>query len=175
MPGIDECLLFQPLSIGVLSIGDAGFLDKNAAGSILEAEVSSAGHKLSSQAVIKNDGKVISDQIKRWARGGDLDVILTMGGTGLSETDVAIEVISPLFEKRLDGFSRVFHQLNLKSIGVSTLHFRARAGLIDGVLVFCLPGSPHIVRLVWNELLRDALDSRYRPASLVDLFPRLLE
>ena len=62
--------------------------------------------------------------------------VITTGGTGLTGRDVTPEALEPLFDKRIDGFSVIFHQVSYQTIGLSTLQSRATAGLIDGVFVF---------------------------------------
>ncbi|MFQ5553151.1 MAG: molybdenum cofactor biosynthesis protein B, partial [Thermoplasmata archaeon] len=80
-------------------------------------------------------------------------VVVVSGGTGLSPTDVTIETIAPLFQKELDGFGEVFRSLSYRDIGTAAIMSRATAGVIDGVLVACLPGSPKAVRLAMEEVL----------------------
>ena len=50
-----------------------------------------------------------------------LSSILTTGGTGFTGRDVTVEAIEPLFEKKMDGFSTVFHQISFAKIGTSTV------------------------------------------------------
>ena len=69
----------------------------------------------------------------------------------------------------------IFHQVSYQTIGLSTLQSRATAGIIDGVFVFCLPGSNGAVRDGWDQVIRWQLDSRHRPCNMVELMPRLLE
>jgi molybdenum cofactor biosynthesis protein B len=60
-------------------------------------------------------------------------------------------------------------------VGLSTLQSRALAGIIDGVFVFCLPGSNGAVRDGWDKVIAPQLDSRHRPCNLVEIMPRLAE
>ncbi|MEE9173753.1 MAG: molybdenum cofactor biosynthesis protein B, partial [Thermoplasmata archaeon] len=80
-------------------------------------------------------------------------VVIVSGGTGLSPTDVTIETIAPLFQKELDGFGEIFRSLSYQDIGTSAIMSRATAGVIEGKLVVCLPGSPKAVRLAMEEIL----------------------
>ncbi len=175
MTGIDERLMFQPLSIAVLTISDTRTHNDDRSGDCLVERVKTAGHDVSARAIIKDDIAAISAQIKSWSATMDLDVILTTGGTGLTGRDVTVEAIAPLFEKTLDGFSVLFHRMSLETIGLATLQSRACAGIINGTVVFCLPGSTGAVRQAWDEIIAGALDSRYRPSSLVDIMPRIKE
>jgi molybdenum cofactor biosynthesis protein B len=104
-----------------------------------------------------------------------VDAIVTTGGTGLTGRDVTPEAIEPLFDKRIDGFSVIFHLVSYQTVGLSTLQSRALAGLVNGVFVFCLPGSNGAVRDGWDKVISAQLDSRHRPCNMVELMPRLME
>lgn len=175
MIGVDELLMFQPLKIAVLTVSDTRTESDDRSGDCLADRAAGAGHKVTSRAIVKDDIAVISAQVNLWAADTDIDVILTTGGTGLTGRDVTVEAVAPLFDKTLDGFSILFHCMSVEKIGLATLQSRACAGIISGTLVFCLPGSTGAVRQAWDEIIAGALDSRYRPASLVDLIPRLSE
>lgn len=175
MPAIDETLIFRPLSIGLLTISDSRNVSDDLSGDILAARLKEAGHRLHSRALVKDDRSAISNQVKAWANDNEINIILTTGGTGLTGRDVTIEALMPMFEKTLDGFSVVFQKVSFETIGLATLQSRACAGIIQGTIIFCLPGSTGAVSQAWDDIIQDALDSRYRPSSLVDILPRLIE
>jgi molybdenum cofactor biosynthesis protein B len=102
-----------------------------------------------------------------------IDLILSTGGTGFAPRDVTPEAVKPLFRREMNGFSIVFHQASLGTVGVSTLQSRAFAGQIDDTFIFCLPGSTGACRDAWDLVLGLELDSRYRPCSLAGQIPRL--
>jgi molybdenum cofactor biosynthesis protein B len=113
--------------------------------------------------------------VRSWIASGDIDVIVSTGGTGLTGRDVTPEAMEPMFDKRIEGFSVIFHQVSYQSVGLSTLQSRATAGIIGGVFVFCLPGSNGAVKDGWDKVIARQLDSRHRPCNLVELMPRLNE
>ncbi|MNT49650.1 Molybdenum cofactor biosynthesis protein B [compost metagenome] len=104
-----------------------------------------------------------------------VDVVLTTGGTGFSGRDVTPEAVEPLFDKRMDGFSVLFHQYSATTVGTSSLQSRATAGLIGTTFVFCLPGSRGACRDAWEGILTHQLDYRHKPCNFVELLPRLDE
>jgi molybdenum cofactor biosynthesis protein B len=130
---------------------------------------------LAAKAIAADDVTAIRAQIQAWTGSGEVDAIITTGGTGLTGRDVTPEAVEPLFDKTIDGFSVIFHLVSYQSVGLSTLQSRALAGLIKGVFVFCLPGSNGAVRDGWDKVIAAQLDSRHRPCNLVELMPRLLE
>ena len=99
-------------------------------------------------------------------------LVLLTGATGyIDEAPDAYDK----FDKRIDGFSVIFHLVSYQSVGLSTLQSRATAGLIGGVFVFCLPGSNGAVRDGWDKVIAAQLDSRHKPCNMVELMPRLNE
>lgn len=175
MIGIDDALMFQPLGFAVLTVSDTRTEATDRSGDTLAESIVDAGHHIKARQIVKDEAGAVSAQVNAWAELTEINVILTTGGTGLTGRDVTIEAVLPLFEKVLDGFSVLFHSMSAQAIGLATLQSRACAGVLNGTFVFCLPGSTGAVTQAWNEILRDALDSRYRPKSLVDLIPRLKE
>jgi molybdenum cofactor biosynthesis protein B len=80
-----------------------------------------------------------------------------------------------VFEKEIDGFAALFHQISYAKIGTSTVQSRACAGVAKGTYLFALPGSPGAVRDGWDGILKFQLDIRHKPCNFVEIMPRLLE
>lgn len=175
MPGIDDNLLFRPLNFVLLTISDRPISVNDQTGDCLSGRIEKSGHILKHRSSVRDDVLAITNQLQLWAEHNDVDVILTTGGTGLTGRDVTIDSVIPVFDKTLDGFSALFHRLSFEIIGLAALQSRACAGLINGTFVFCMPGALDMVKQAWDHIIRDALDSRYRPSSLVDILPRLKE
>lgn len=165
----------RPVRIAVLTVSDTRDEDSDTSGAILAERIVSAGHEVAGKTLVPDDVAAIRAQVRSWIEGGAVDAIITTGGTGLTGRDVTPEALEPLFDKRIEGFSVVFHQVSYQSIGLSTLQSRATAGVIGGVFVFCLPGSNGAVRDGWDKVIRWQLDSRHKPCNLVEIMPRLLE
>lgn len=165
----------RPVRIAVLSVSDTRDHDTDTSGALLAGRVEHSGHRLVARALVRDDRVAIRAQVLQWVHSGQVDAIVTTGGTGLTGRDVTPEALEPLFDKRIDGFSVVFHLVSYQSVGLSTLQSRATAGLIGGVFVFCLPGSNGAVRDGWDKVIAAQLDSRHAPCNMVELMPRLLE
>lgn len=164
-----------PVRIAVMTISDTRDEESDTSGAILVERIGSAGHELAGRAVVRDDVHQIRAQVQAWVDSGDVDAIVTTGGTGLTGRDVTPEALEPLFDKRIEGFSIVFHMVSYQTVGLSTLQSRALAGLIKGVFVFCVPGSNGAVRDGWDKVIRWQLDSRHKPCNMVELMPRLME
>jgi len=127
------------------------------------------------RSVVTDDKAAIADQVKAWVDEDGIDVVLTTGGTGFSGRDVTPEAVEPLFDKRMDGFSVLFHQYSATTIGTSSIQSRATAGLIGTTFVFCLPGSRGACRDAWEAILKYQFDSRHVPCNFIEVMPRLAE
>ena len=175
MPGIDETKPFVPLKIAVLAISDTRELADDKSGATLVSRIEAAGHVVARRAVVTDDVAAIRERVKGWIGDPAVDVVITTGGTGFTGRDVTPEAVEPLFEKRMDGFSTVFHMVSFNKIGTSTVQSRATAGVAGATYIFCLPGSPGACRDAWDEILKDQLDYRHRPCNFVEIMPRLDE
>nr|WP_295107390.1 molybdenum cofactor biosynthesis protein B [uncultured Caulobacter sp.] len=173
--GIKPELPFKPVRIAVLTVSDTRDESTDTSGQILIDRVRDAGHEFAGRAVIRDDIEAIRAQVRDWIDSQSVDAIISTGGTGLTGRDVTVQALEPLFDKKIDGFSVIFHLVSYATVGLSTLQSRATAGLIDGVFVFCLPGSNGAVKDGWDKVIAAQLDSRHKPCNMVELMPRLLE
>lgn len=173
MAGIDQDLIFHPLKIAVLTVTDTRDEHSDGSGDLLVDRLTSAGHELAGRAIVRDEIDSIRSQVEAWAGGGEVDVIITTGGTGFSPRDVTPEAVKPLLRREMDGFSILFHQASFGTVGLATLQSRAFAGQIGDAFIFCLPGSTGACRDGWDLILGYELDSRYRPCSIAGLVPRL--
>lgn len=172
---IDENRIFTPLNIAVLTVSDSRGTADDRSGDLLAARLLAAGHRLAGRMIVRDEIEQIRSQVQSWAGDPQVQVVITTGGTGFTGRDITPEAIEPLFEKKMEGFSTLFHMVSFKTIGTVTVQSRATAGLIGGTFVFCLPGSPGACRDAWDAILQGQLDSRQRPSNLVELMPRLNE
>ena len=172
---IDEKQPIKPIRIAVLTVSDTRDDETDTSGHVLAERIKAAGHELADKAIVKDSVAEIREKIEAWAASGFVEAIITTGGTGITGRDVTPEAVEPLFDKKLDGFSVVFHLVSYQSVGLSTLQSRATAGIVKGVFVFCLPGSNGAVKVGWDKVISAQLDSRHSPCNMVELMPRLME
>lgn len=159
--------VFVPLRIAVLTVSDTRTPDSDTSGALLVEKLSEAGHELAARALLPDDIWQLRARICSWVAEGDVQVILVTGGTGFTGRDSTPEALVPLFDKQVDGFGELFRHLSFQEIGTSTLQSRAVAGLANGVLICCLPGSTGACRTAWDGILSTQLDSRHRPCNFV--------
>jgi len=166
---------FVPLSIAVIAVSDTRTLETDTGGALLKSLLEADGHRCFDRQVVRDDIQRIRAAVQAHVANPEVDVILTTGGTGFSGRDVTPEAVEPLFDKRMEGFSVLFHQYSGITVGTSSLQSRATAGLIGTTFVFCLPGSRGACRDAWEGILSHQLDYRHKPCNFVELMPRLAE
>jgi molybdopterin adenylyltransferase len=172
---IDETRPFIALGVAILTVSDTRTRADDKSGDTLAERIANAGHRLSDRAIVPDDIGAIQLALRDWIARDDVDVVITTGGTGFTGRDVTPEAVEPLFTKRMEGFSTLFHQISFAKIGTSTLQSRATAGLAGTTFVFCVPGSPGACRDAWDGILSRQLDFRHRPCNFVEIMPRLDE
>jgi molybdenum cofactor biosynthesis protein B len=172
---LDESKQFVPLNIAVLAVSDTRTLETDTGGALLKSLLETDGHRCAERAVVKDNVQTIRAKVQAWVVDPAIDVILTTGGTGFSGRDVTPEALEPLFDKRMEGFSVLFHLYSSTTVGTSSLQSRATGGLIGETFVFVLPGSRGACRDAWEGILRAQLDVRHKPCNFVELMPRLAE
>ena len=173
--GINESLTFVPVNIAVLTVSDTRTEANDTSGDILAQRAQDAGHNLVDRAIERDDADAIRARVQTWIDNPEVDVVISTGGTGLTGRDTTPEAITPMFEKTIEGFSVIFHQVSFQSVGLSTLQSRAVAGLANNTFIFALPGSNGAVKDGWDKVISFQLDSRHKPCNLVELMPRLDE
>lgn len=171
----NEARSFVPVKIAVLTVSDTRILDDDRSGATLTERLTAAGHTLADRAIVTDDIELIRNRVLSWSKDPQIDVIITTGGTGFTGRDVTPEALEPIFEKRMDGFSEVFHRVSYDKIGTSTIQSRATGGVVNATFVFVLPGSPGACRDAWDNILRHQLDYRHMPCNFVEIMPRLDE
>ena len=172
---IDETRPFVPVRIAVMTVSDTRDVSDDVSGDTLAARIGDAGHVLAARALLRDDRAKIAAQLRAWVADPEIDVVISTGGTGLTGRDVTVEAFKSVFEKEIDGFSVIFHQISFEKIGTSTLQSRACAGVAGGTYLFALPGSPGAVKDGWDGILKWQLDIRHRPCNFVEIMPRLEE
>lgn len=166
---------FTPLRIAVVTISDTRTAADDSSGDFLAGALEAEGHRLAVRRIVRDDRYVLRAEVSALIADPEVQVILTTGSTGLTGRDVAPEALQPLFDKAIDGFGELFRAASVADIGAATIQSRAFAGLANGTIVFCMPGSPGACRTAWESVIRPQLDSRTRPCNLATLMPRFGE
>ena len=166
---------FISVNIAILTISDTRTVKDDSSGDLLEERIINFGHKVFNRQIITDDIPLIKKIILDWSSNKLVDVIITIGGTGLTGRDSTPEAIKEIAEKTIEGFGELFRQISFSKIGTSTIQSRALGALIKGTYVFALPGSKSACKDAWDNILKYQLDNRYQPCNFVEIMPRLQE
>jgi molybdenum cofactor biosynthesis protein B len=113
-----------------------------------------AGHKVETRTLLPDEKvmirRVVQDFLKSRAH-----VLVLIGGTGVSPSDVTVETAVPFFEKELTGFGELLRNISYQTIGSAALLTRATAGTAKGKLIVCLPGSPSGVEIALQNFISE--------------------
>ena len=157
----------QSLAVAVLTVSDTRSEDDDTSGHFLVSALESAGHSVAEKNIVIDDIYQIRAVLARWIAAEEINAVLITGGTGFSGRDSTPEAVLPLFDKEIDGFGELFRSISFQEIGSSTIQSRALAGFANNTVVFCMPGSTGACRTAWDGVIRDQLDSSFRPCNFV--------
>jgi molybdenum cofactor biosynthesis protein B len=144
-----------PAAVGcyVLTVSDTRTPDTDASGRAIRALLEEAGHIVSGNDIEPDDADRILARLRERLADPNTQVIISTGGTGISPRDGTFEVVSALFEKRLEGFGELFRMISFQEIGAAAMLSRAAAGTVGRKAIFALPGSEKAVRLALTRLV----------------------
>jgi molybdenum cofactor synthesis domain-containing protein len=130
------------LRFGVLTISDRSARGErpDASGPALKLVVVAQGWDVARVAVIPDDFETIRETLLTWADSGELDVILTTGGTGFAPRDVTPEATQAVIQRAAPGLAEAMRAAS-QQITPHAMLSRAVAGLRARTLIVNLPGS----------------------------------
>ncbi|ADV06463.1 molybdenum cofactor biosynthesis protein B [Staphylococcus pseudintermedius] len=147
--------LERPIRCAVLTVSDTRTTETDKGGQSVQTLLQTADFEVEIQhyMIVKDELTAIQSTVQQWLTG-DVDVIVTTGGTGIAPRDVTIEAVTPLLDKEIEGFGELFRYLSFtEDVGTRALLSRAVAGTAKRTLIFCLPGSTGAVKLALNRLI----------------------
>lgn len=137
----DHSLEYRP-RVGVITLSDgvAAGKSEDKSGVILRSGFKDAGCDVPNQVVIEDGSDQFVPIILQWIDSG-IELILTTGGTGLGPRDLTIQTVNQIFDSKLPGIEQALHAYGRGKVKTAMLS-RLTAGVVNGAIVICLPGSP---------------------------------
>ena len=134
-------------NLGILTISDKGWQGQryDESGKTIRDSLSVLGNRVIKYEVIPDEVDTIAGKLAEWADEGNVDVILTTGGTGLGPRDVTPEATLSIVDKVVPGFTEAMRTKAFNATPLAILS-RAVAGVRGKCLIINLPGSPRAVR-----------------------------
>ncbi len=143
----------KTLTLGIITMSSTRTIENDESGAWMIKRAKKEGHTVVSHLVTPDHDEDIRKSIRDTIRENDPDFLLLTGGTGIADSDVTIEAVTPMFRKELSSFAPVFAQLSLAQIDSAAIISRSTAGIINNTLVFCLPGSLKACKLACKALI----------------------
>jgi molybdopterin adenylyltransferase len=137
----------MPLRLAILTISDAGSRGErsDSSGDLIASWAKERGYVLAERALIPDETARIASQLATWCDNDKVDLILTTGGTGLTDRDVTPEATRAILQKEAPGIAEALRMSAFPRFPRAALS-RGLAGVRAKTLIVNLPGSPGGVR-----------------------------
>lgn len=110
-------------------------------GPLISALLQDAGYEVLRTAIVPDEQAEIARFLREWADIGEVQLILTTGGTGFAPRDVTPEATCSVCQRMTPGIPEAMRAASL-AITPRAMLSRAAAGIRGGTLIVNLPGSP---------------------------------
>ena len=165
--GYNEHKHLSPASIdcAVVIVSDSRTEKDDLSGDFIVKSLTENGHRVVSRCILKNEADSVQSIVDDLVNEDNLQVVIISGGTGVSHRDVTVETVTPMLDKKMDGFGELFRRLSYEEIKTGCIMSRALAGVINGRVVICLPGSLGAVTLAMKQIILPEMGHMVREAT----------
>jgi len=131
------------MRIGILTVSDLGAIGQrpDTSGDAILAWAGAHGYEVAVRSLVPDETDRIAGKLVRWADSGEVDVILTTGGTGLTARDVTPEATEAVVDRLAPGIAEALRGVAAPKFPRAWLS-RGLAGTRGKTLIVNLPGSP---------------------------------
>ena len=131
------------MRVAILTISDAGSRGerKDTSGDTIAAWVKAKGYEPAGRAVVPDVAAAITAELTTWSDRDRVDVIITTGGTGISERDITPEATESILDQLIPGIPEALRYTAQSRVPTAILS-RGLAGVRGTTLIVNLPGSP---------------------------------
>ncbi len=129
-------------------------------GAALVELLTGLGAEVVERGILSDDLAPLVQKLEEIVKGGDVNLIITTGGTGLGPRDNTPEATRRVIEREAPGIAEAIRAESLKVTPMAMIS-RGIAGVASGTLIINLPGSPKAVRetfAVIKPVLAHAVD-----------------
>ena len=128
--------------LGILTISTSGYHGQreDTSGRAIQQALASPEYEVVKYEVVPDEKDTIAERLAGWADAGDVDLIVTTGGTGLGRRDVTPEACLSVVDKEVPGLAEAMRAGTLQFTPMAMLS-RSVAGIRGNTLIITLPGS----------------------------------
>ena len=133
---------------------------EDASGAALVELLKASGAEVVETGILSDDLEPLVQRLEQIVRRGDVNLIVTTGGTGLGPRDNTPEATLRVIEREAPGIAEAIRAESLKVTPMAMIS-RGVAGVASETLIINLPGSPKAVResfAVIQPVLAHAVD-----------------
>src|SRR6266508_6574463 len=137
----------RQMRIGIRTISDLGAVGQRAetSGDAILDWAAERGYEVVVRSVVSDETDRIAGKLVRWSDSNEVDVVLTTGGTGLTERDVTPEATAAILEREAAGIAEAIRAASGPGFPRAWLS-RGRAGTRGKTLIVNLRGSTNGVK-----------------------------
>ena len=137
----------RAVRVAVLTISDSGSKGEreDTSGDVISEIAAREGYRQVFREIVPDEKELIAARLREWCDGGEVDLVLTTGGTGLGLRDVTPEATAEVIDIAVPGITEAIRVETLKKTPFAMLS-RSIAGVRSGCLILNLPGSPKGVK-----------------------------
>jgi molybdenum cofactor biosynthesis protein B len=143
----------QRVKVAIVTVSTSRSLADDKSGLWIARRAEKEGHEPVFHQVVPDEAGVIATTVCSVIENKGAQAVIATGGTGLADADVTVEALRPLFSKELTAFSSLFAQLSFEQIDSAAILSRASAGVVNGAVVFAVPGSLKACKLACKALI----------------------
>jgi len=131
------------IRFGILTLSDRSARGQrdDVSGPALARLIEAENWTVARQSLLPDDESAIRAALSEWADSGELDVILTTGGTGFAPRDITPEATRAVIDREAPGLAEAMRAASLK-ITPHAMLSRVVTGIRKKTLIINLPGSP---------------------------------
>ncbi len=133
----------KTLRFGLLTVSDRSARGEreDVSGAVVADFLRARGGEIPRMDIVPDEMDVLIETLIEWADSGEMDILLTIGGTGFAPRDVTPEATRAVVSRLAPGFAEAMRAESLK-ITPHAILSRAVAGIRGETFILNLPGSP---------------------------------
>ena len=139
---------FISIGISIATISDTRNIKTDKSGKILEKKILEHGHELIEKKIITDDTKEIRQYFNDSIKNSAINVIITTGGSGLTDRDSTVDILDKFIEKEIPGFGEIFRMISFKKLALQQFNQEPRRELQKVSFCFVYLGRPQLVLML---------------------------
>jgi len=143
----------RALGFVVLSVSDTHSEEDDISGHLARQLILEQGHAIVHYDLVANSIADVRDKLEPYLAERAVDVVVTVGGTGVSSRDLTVNAVEAMGGRPLEGFGQLYRNLSYAEVGALAMLSRSALYLVQHKPVFALPGSERAVRTALEKLI----------------------